>query len=99
MRDIRQHLASANQRTVLSETASALLEEDGRSVDDWVSNQIEKEIDDQTHQLLALASSDYDAFDRKRVRAVHAYGRADPVVCVLAGAAAGYVFLVIAGPR
>ena len=44
MRDIRQHLASANQRTVLSETASALLEEDGRSVDDWVSNQIEKEI-------------------------------------------------------
>jgi hypothetical protein len=99
MRDIRQHLASANQRTVLSETASALLEEDGRSVDDWVSNQIEKEIDDQTHQLLALASSDYDAFDRKRVRAVHAYGRADPVVCVLAGAAAGYVFLVIAGSR
>jgi len=99
MRDIRQHLASPNQRTVLYETASALLEGEGQSVADWVSNQIEQEIVDQAHQLLALASSDYDAFDRKRVRAVHAYGRADPVVCGLAGAIAGYVFLVIAGPR
>ena len=30
---------------------------------------------------------------------MHAYGRADPVVCVLTGVMAGYLFLVIAGPR
>jgi hypothetical protein len=99
MRDIRQHLASPNQRTVLYETASALLEGEGQSVADWVSNQIEQEIVDQTHQLLALASTDYDKFERRRLRALHAYGRADPVVCGLAGIIAGYAFLLIAGPR
>jgi hypothetical protein len=99
MRDIRQHLASPNQRTVLYETASALLDGEGQSVADWVSNQIEQEIVDQTHQLLNLASTDYDAFERRRVRALHAYGRADPLVCGLAGIIAGYTFLLIAGPR
>ena len=101
MRDIRRHLAPQEQETVLHKTAGALLEEEGRAVPDWeiVGPQIAAEIDRQSSQLLADAWADYDAFERLRARAVHAYGRADPVVCGLAGAMAGYLFLVIAGPR
>ena len=101
MRDTRRHLAPRNQETVLHETADMLLAEEGKSVPDWeiVGQEIADEIDRQSGQLLADAWTDYDAFERLRTQAVRAYGRADPVVCVLTGVMAGYLFLVIAGPR
>ncbi len=101
MQDIRRHLAPRNQETVLHETADMLLEEEGESVPDWeiVGQEIADEIDRQSGQLLTDAWTDYDAFERLRTQAVHAYGRADPVVSVLTGVMAGYLFLVIAGPR
>ena len=69
------------------------------TVPDWeiVGPQIAGEIERQSSQLLAEAGTDYDAFERLRARAVRAYGRADPAVCVLAGALAGYLVLVITG--
>jgi hypothetical protein len=101
MRDTRRHLAPRNQETVLHETADMLLAEEGKSVPDWeiVGQEIADEIDRQSGQLLADAWTDYDAFERLRTQAVRAYGRADPVVCVLTGVIAGYLVLVIAGPR
>ena len=86
---------------VLHETAAVLLAEEGQSVPDWeiVGPQITAEIERQSGQLLADAGMDYDAFERLRARAAHAYGRADPAVCVLAGTMSGYLFLVIAGPE
>ncbi len=98
---IRPYLAPPNQETVLHETADNLLAEEGKSVPDWeiVGLEIADEIDRQSGQLLADAWTDYDAFERLRTRAVHAYGRADPVVCVLIGIIAGYLLLVIAGPK
>ena len=82
MGDTRRYLAPQNQETVLHETAAELLAEEGQSVPDWeiVGPQIAAEIDRQSGQLLADASTDYDAFERLRARAVHAYGRADPAV-------------------
>jgi hypothetical protein len=101
MRDTRRNLAPQNQETVLDETAKVLLAEEGQSVPDWefVGPQIAAEIGRQSGQLLADAWTDYDAFERLRARAVKAYGRADPVVCALAGVMAAYLFLVIAGPE
>jgi hypothetical protein len=85
----------------LYEVASVLLAEEGQSVPDWdiVGPQIAGEIDRQSGQLLAETRPDYDAFERLRTQAVDAYGRADPVLCVVAGAMALYLFLVIAGPE
>jgi len=76
-----------------------LLAEEGQSVPDWeiVGSQIGAEIESQSYQLLAEAGTDYDVFERLRARAVWAYGRADPAVCVLIGVTAGYLLLVIAG--
>src|SRR6476661_8281746 len=101
MGDTRRYLAPQNQETVLHETAAELLAEEGQSVPDWeiVGPQIAAEIDRQSGQLLADASADYGAFERLRARAVHAYGRVDPVVCGLIGVMAGYLLLVIAGPE
>ena len=101
MGDTRRYLAPQNQETVLHETAAELLAEEGQSVPDWeiVGPQIAAEIDRQSGQLLADASTDYDAFERLRARAVHAYGRADPAVCGLIGVTAGYLLLVIVGPK
>jgi len=101
MRDTRRHLVPQNQEARLHETAVMLLAEEGQSVPDWeiVGPQIAAEIDRQSSQLTADARTDYDAFERLRARAVHTYGRVDPVVCGLAGAVAGYLFLVIAGPE
>ena len=101
MRDTRRHLAPQNQEAVLHEAAAMLLAEEGQSVPDWeiVGPQIAAEIERQSSQLLAEAGTDYDAFERLRVRAVHAYGRADPAVCVLTGVMAGYLVLVITGPE
>jgi hypothetical protein len=101
MRDTRRHLAPQDQEAVLRETAAVLLAEEGQSVPDWeiVRPQIAAEIDRQSGQLLVDAWTDYDAFERLRARAVHAYGRADPIVCGLIGVLAGYLFLVIAGPE
>jgi hypothetical protein len=101
MRDTRRHLAPQDQETVLHETAAMLLMEEGQSVPDWeiVGPQIAGEIGRQSSQLLADARADYDAFERARTRAVHVYGRVDPVVCGLAGAVVGFLFLVIAGPE
>ena len=78
-----------------------LLAEEGQSVPDWeiVGPQIAGEIDRQSSQLLADIQADYDAFERLRRRAVHAYGLADPVVCGLIGVMTVYLFLVIAGPQ
>jgi hypothetical protein len=100
MRGTRRHLAPQDEGAVLDEAAAELLAEEGRSVSDWeiVGPQIAAEIGRQSGQLLADARTDYDAFERLRVRAVQAYGRVDPVVCMLAGAMAAYVFLVIGGP-
>lgn len=100
MRETRRHLAPQDQEAVLHEAAAVLLAEEGQSVPDWeiVGPQIAAEISRQSSQLLADAWTDYDAFERLRARAVHAYGRADPVVCMLAGVMAGYMFLVAAGP-
>ena len=99
--DTRRHLAPQDQEAVLHETSAMLLAEEGQSVPDWeiVAPQIAAEIGRQSSQLLADASTDYDAFERLRARAVHVYGRADPVVCGLTGVMAGYLFLVIAGSR
>ena len=101
MGDTRWYLAPQNQETVLHETAAELLAEEGQSVPDWeiVGPQIAAEIDRQSGQLLADASTDYDAFEKLRARAVHVYGRADPAVCGLIGVTAGYLFLVIVGPK
>src|ERR1700678_3485518 len=100
MRGIRRHLAPQDQKAALDEVAVALLAEEGQSVPDWeiVGPQIAAEIGRQAGQLLADASTDYVAFEKLRVRAVQAYGRVDPVVCVLAGAMFTYEFLAIAGP-
>jgi hypothetical protein len=100
-RDTRRDLAPQDQETVLHATAEELLPKEGESVPDWeiVGPQIAAEIGRQSGQLLADARTDYDAFEKLRTQAVHAYGRADPVVCVLTGVMAGYLFLVIAGPR
>src|SRR5579862_7036222 len=100
MRGIRRHLAPQDLGAALDEAAAVLLAEEGRSVPDWetVGPQIAAEIRRQAGQLLADASTDYGAFERLRVRALRAYGRVDPVVCVLAGAMVAYLFLVIAGP-
>jgi hypothetical protein len=101
MRETRRHLAPQDQEAVLHEAAAVLLAEEGQAVPDWeiVGPQVAAEIGRQSAQLLADARADYDAFERLRVRAVHAYGRVDPVVCVLAGAMAVYLFLVIVGPE
>src|ERR1700722_13696367 len=101
MRDIRRHLAPQEQEEVLHKTAGALLEEEGRAVPDWefFGPQIADEVGRQSSHLLADARADYDAFETLRARAVHGYGRPDPLVCALAGTMAGYLFLVIAGPR
>jgi hypothetical protein len=101
MRDITRHLAPRDQSAVLHEISAALLAEEGQSVPGWdiVGPQIAAEIDRQSGQLLADAWTDYDAFERTRARAVHAYRRADPAVCVIAGGMVGYLFLVIAGPE
>ena len=99
--DTRRDLAPQNQEKVLRDIADQLLDEEGKSVPEWeiVGPQIEAAIDQQSSQLLADARTDYDAFEKLRTQAVHAYGRADPVVCVFMGAMAGYLFLFIAGPR
>jgi hypothetical protein len=101
MRDTRRHLAPQNQEAVLHEAAAMLLAEEGQSVPDWeiVGPQVTAEIERQSGQLLAYAQTDYDAFERLRARAVHAYGRADPAVCVITGVIAGYLFLLITGPE
>ena len=101
MRDTRRYLAPQEQKAVFHDAASILLAEEGESVPDWeiLRPQIQEEIDRRSDQLLSDARTNYDAFDRLRLRAVHAYGRADPVVCMLAGVMAGYLFLVIAGPK
>ncbi len=100
MGDTRRHLTSRDPEVVLHEAASTLLAEEGRSVPDWdiVGPQIAGEIDRQAGELLADTREDYVAFEDLRTRAVDAYGRVDPVVCVLAGAMVLYLFLVIAGP-
>jgi hypothetical protein len=101
VRDTRRHLAPQNEEAVFHETAAVLLAQEEKSVPDWeiVSPQIAAEIDQQSEQLLDDARADYDAFEKLRPRAVHAYGRVDPAVCGLIGALAGYLFLVIAGPE
>jgi hypothetical protein len=101
MRDTRRHLAPQDPEADLHEAASVLLAEEGHSVPDWeiVGPQIADEIDRQSGQLLADTRADYDAFERLRTQAVDAYGRVNPVVCVLVGAMALYLFLVIAGPE
>jgi hypothetical protein len=100
MRDIRWLLATQDQEAVLDKAAGVLLAEEGQDVADWeiVGPQIADEIGRQSVQLLADARTDYEAFERLRERAEHGYGRIDPLVCGLTGAAAGYLFLVIAGP-
>lgn len=99
MRDTRRHLTPRDPETVLHEAASVLLAEEGQSVPDWeiIGPQIVVEIDRQSSELIADISEDYVAFEDWRTRAVDAYGRVDPVVCVLAGAMALYLFLVLAG--
>ena len=58
MREIRRILAPQDQEAVFNQTASALLDEEGRSVPDWeiVGPQIENEIGQQSGQLLAGAA-------------------------------------------
>jgi hypothetical protein len=101
MQDTRRHLLPQNQKKILDETAVTLLAAEGQSVPDWkvVGPQIAVEIDRQSRQLLADAWPDYDVFERLRVKAVHAYGRVDLVVCGLAGIMVGYVSLAFAGPE
>jgi hypothetical protein len=101
MRDTRRHLIPQDPEPVLHETASVLLAEEGQSVPDWdiVGPQIAGEIDRESGQLLVDTRADYDAFEKLRTQAVDAYGRVDPVVCILAGAMAMYLFLVIAAPE
>jgi hypothetical protein len=101
MRDTRRHLRPQDPEAVLHEAASVLLAEEGKSVPDWeiVGPRITGEINRQSGQLLADTQADYDAFEKLRSQAVDAYGRVDPAVCVLAGAIAFYLFLVIAGPE
>jgi hypothetical protein len=101
MRNTWRHLSPPNQAAILHATAAVLLNEEGRSVPDWeiVGPQIAAEIDRQSGELLDDASADFDAFETVRVRAMHMYGRPDPIVCGLVGALAVYVFLVIVGPE
>ena len=101
MRDTRRDLVPRDQEKVLSEISSALLVEEGESVPDWdaVSPQIAEEIERESGDLLADAAADYHVFETLRVRAVHIYGRTDSAVCVLAGALAAYLLLVITVPR
>jgi hypothetical protein len=101
MLDTRRHLAPQDQEAVLHQAAALLLAEEGQSVPDWeiVGPQIAGEIDRQSSQLLADTQADYDAFEMLRRQAVHAYGRADPVVCGLIGVMTVYLFLAIAGPQ
>jgi hypothetical protein len=91
-----------DQEEVLGAISAELLEkEQEQSFPDWeaVEQQIAAEIRQQSIPLLADASTDYNAFEMLRARAVNVSGRADPAVCLLTGAVAGYLLLVIAGPR
>jgi hypothetical protein len=97
MRDLRRQLRSQNQEAVLQATSDRLLAEAGLSVPDWEF--VSQEIVSHSGELLADAQADFNAFETLRARVLHRYGRADPVMCVLAGVVAGYVLLVIAGPR
>jgi hypothetical protein len=101
MRNSWRHLSPPNQGAILHATAAVLLDEEGRSVPDWeiVGPQIAAEIDRQSGELLEDASADFDAFETLRARALHIYGRPDPVVCGLAAAMAVYLLLVIVGPE
>jgi hypothetical protein len=97
----RRHLAPPDQAAVLHEAAADLLAEEGQSVPDWetVGPQIADEIDRQSEELLADARADYDAFERLRTRAAHAYRGVNRFVGVLATVIAGYLFLFFAGPE
>ena len=101
MRNTWRHLSPPNQEAILHATAAVLLDEEGRSVPDWeiVGPQIAAEIDRQSGELLKDASADFDAFETLRTRAMHIYGRPDPVVCGLVAAMAVYLLLVIVGPE
>jgi hypothetical protein len=92
---------AAGSGAVLHEAAAVVLAEDGQSVPDWeiVGPQIETEVGLKSEQLLAEARADYENFEGLRSRAVRAYGRADPVVCILVGTVTAYLVLLIAGSR
>src|ERR1700722_5788532 len=101
MRETARDLEQPDQRKVLAETSAALLAEEGESVPDWenVGPTIADEIASGAGGLLALAAADYQAYEALRLRAVRVYGRADRVVCLLAGALAAYLVLVAVVPR
>jgi hypothetical protein len=95
----RRCLTPRDPEVVLSEFAEVLLAEEGaQSVPDWeiVGPQVADEIGRQSEQLLADARDDYDRFEGLRAGAVRKYGTADPAVCVLSGAIAGYLSLSLA---
>jgi hypothetical protein len=101
MREIRRILTPKNPNLVLHEFASELLADQNQSVPDigLVHDDIVSEIDLESSQLLADIQADYEAFENLRTQAVHAYGRLDPVVCILVGAIVSLLFLIIAGPE
>jgi hypothetical protein len=101
MRGTWGHLAKQDQKVVLGEITGLLLAEEGQSFPDWevLGPQIADDIGRQSDQLIADARTDYDAYERLRAMAVRALDRADPMVSGLTGALAGYLFLVIAGPK
>jgi hypothetical protein len=61
--------------------------------------EIRRAIDRGQRVLLAAAQADYSSYERLRAEARRVRGRADPVICVLAGAGAAYLFLVAEGPQ
>src|ERR1700722_14269586 len=95
MRDTRRYLMLPDGTAVLADIAGRLLAQEWHSVPDGVRQQISDEVSAQSAQLLAEAGAEYTALEERRVRAVRAYGRPDPVVCVVAGILAGYLFLFI----
>lgn len=95
----RRWLTPWDPEVVLAEFADVLLaEEEAQSVPDWeiVGPQVAEEIGRQSGQLLAEVRDDYDRFEGLRAGAVRKYGTADPAVCVLFGAIAGYLSLSLA---
>jgi hypothetical protein len=97
----RRYLALGNsQEAVLRRVSAELLEEEGKFAPDWemIRPQIEAEISKRSDQILADSRADYSDYERVRARTARAYGRAGLVVCLLAGAIAGYLLLVISGP-
>jgi Cdc6-like AAA superfamily ATPase len=99
---LRRLLAPPDQESVLQELTKALLAEQvDQAAHGWEINGplIAEEVARKSSQLLADARKDFDSFEAARERVVHAYGRADPLVCGIVAAIAAYLLCLFSFPQ